>query len=443
MATTTRRLLPLTLAALLLLAAPGGALGDPGVLGDPDVPTRQDVAEAEEQASDLEASAAAAEAELAALEQEAAAIDAELVRVSDLLADAEAAARSAQAAADAASAEVARAQAALAEARDDLADNRTRLEDLVRQAYKRGLPASVPVLTALQGLSNLQDPNELADALHMVEVVADDRARVVEDSVRLLQRTEGLARVAEDAEQRRRDEAAAAEASLDEVASRHAEVMAVTERLDAATRRQHDLVAQLAEERAAARDEVEDLREAVRQAEEAERRAEERRRAEEARRAEEERRAAAEGGAADPGGDGDGSQRAGELVTVGGITVAASLGPALGDLLDAASADGIVLGGFGYRSPETTARLRTINGCPDVDESPASSCRVPTARPGESMHEQGLAVDFTFQGRTICYPRPASACSGNVAFDWLTANAHRYGLQVLSTEAWHWSTNGQ
>ena len=59
------------------------------------------------------------------------------------------------------------------------------------------------------------------------------------------------------------------------------------------------------------------------------------------------------------------------------------------------------------------------------------------------MHEQGLAVDFTFEGGTICYPRRASACSGNVAFDWLRANAGRFGLQVLDTEAWHWSTNGR
>jgi zinc D-Ala-D-Ala carboxypeptidase len=131
------------------------------------------------------------------------------------------------------------------------------------------------------------------------------------------------------------------------------------------------------------------------------------------------------------------------LVTVGGITVASSLGPNLQALLDAARADGIVLGGSGYRSPDAQAALRRANGCPDVWTSPASSCRVPTAIPGSSEHEKGLAVDFTYQGRTICFPRPSSSCQGNRAFDWLRANAGRFGLRNLPSEAWHWSTTGR
>ena len=76
----------------------------------------------------------------------------------------------------------------------------------------------------------------------------------------------------------------------------------------------------------------------------------------------------------------------------------ASLAHALGSLLVAAAADGFVLGGSGHRSPEVTARLRIANGCPAVHDSPASSCRIPTARPGSSEHEKGLAVDFAWQG---------------------------------------------
>jgi zinc D-Ala-D-Ala carboxypeptidase len=131
------------------------------------------------------------------------------------------------------------------------------------------------------------------------------------------------------------------------------------------------------------------------------------------------------------------------LVTVGGITVASSLGPSLQALLDAARADGIVLGGHGWRSMEAQASLRIANGCRDVYTAPASSCRVPTAIPGSSEHEKGLAIDFTWQGRTICYPNPGSRCSGNAAFDWLKANAGRYGLRNLPSEAWHWSTTGR
>ena len=131
------------------------------------------------------------------------------------------------------------------------------------------------------------------------------------------------------------------------------------------------------------------------------------------------------------------------LRTVGGITVAASLAPNLQALLDHARRDGIVLGGSGYRSPEITARLRIANGCPDVYTSPPSSCRVPTAIPGTSEHEKGLAVDFTYQGQTICFPLRSSSCTGNRAFDWLRRNASTYGLYNLPSEAWHWSTTGR
>jgi zinc D-Ala-D-Ala carboxypeptidase len=131
------------------------------------------------------------------------------------------------------------------------------------------------------------------------------------------------------------------------------------------------------------------------------------------------------------------------LVTVGGITVASSLGPALQRLLDDARADGIVLGGHGWRSIESQVALRQANGCRDVYTSPPSSCRIPTAIPGHSEHEKGLAIDFTWQGRTICYPSRSANCHGNAAFDWLKANAHRYGLRNLPSEAWHWSTTGR
>jgi septal ring factor EnvC (AmiA/AmiB activator) len=131
------------------------------------------------------------------------------------------------------------------------------------------------------------------------------------------------------------------------------------------------------------------------------------------------------------------------LATVGGITVAASLAPQLQALLDHARSDGIVLGGSGYRSPEIQARLRLANGCPDIYQSPASACRIPTAPPGGSEHEKGLAVDFTYQGQTICFPLRSSSCVGNAAFDWLQRNAGSYGLYNLPSEAWHWSTTGR
>jgi hypothetical protein len=131
-----------------------------------------------------------------------------------------------------------------------------------------------------------------------------------------------------------------------------------------------------------------------------------------------------------------GSGVAGGLVTVGGITVAASLGPHLAALLQAAAVSGLRLGGGGYRSYQTQIDARKRNGCLDVFTAPASSCRVPTARPGQSMHERGLAIDFTCNGALI--QSHASSC-----WQWLSRNAASHGLYNLPSESWHWSTNGR
>lgn len=125
------------------------------------------------------------------------------------------------------------------------------------------------------------------------------------------------------------------------------------------------------------------------------------------------------------------------VATVRGIIVAADIAPQLEDLLAAAAADGFSLGGGGYRSSDGQVATRRSNcGGSDYDlyQKPASQCSPPTARPGQSMHERGLAVDFTWNGGLI---------SGrNAAFVWLRANAGRFGFANLPSEPWHWSTNG-
>lgn len=126
------------------------------------------------------------------------------------------------------------------------------------------------------------------------------------------------------------------------------------------------------------------------------------------------------------------------LTTVRGITVAASMADNLESLMAAAEADGFNLGGGGYRSSDGQVATRRANcGSSDYDiyEKPASECSPPTARPGQSMHEQGLAVDFTWNGQLI-------QSRGNAAFGWLSNNAGRFGLANLPREPWHWSTNG-
>ena len=126
------------------------------------------------------------------------------------------------------------------------------------------------------------------------------------------------------------------------------------------------------------------------------------------------------------------------LTTVRGITVASSLADNLEALLNASDGAGLALGGSGYRSSDGQVAMRRQNcGTSDYDvyEKPASQCSPPTARPGESMHEQGLAIDFTNNGRLI-------SSRSDPAFQWLSGNASRFGLYNLPSEPWHWSTNG-
>lgn len=149
------------------------------------------------------------------------------------------------------------------------------------------------------------------------------------------------------------------------------------------------------------------------------------------------------GGGASSGGGGGGSAPVGNVslgtascASGGRITVATSIVDNLQALLDASAADGVQLCGGGYRSSEGQIEARKRNGCPDVYNAPPSSCRTPTARPGTSMHERGLAVDFTCNGGGVISSR-SSPC-----FQWMSANAGGYGFRNLPSEPWHWSTNG-
>lgn len=121
-----------------------------------------------------------------------------------------------------------------------------------------------------------------------------------------------------------------------------------------------------------------------------------------------------------------------------GIKVAPSLRGNLARLLAAAKADGIYFTGGGYRSSAGQVALRRAH-CGSssfaVYQARATSCSPPTARPGFSQHEVGLAVDFAQAGRGLT--------RGSAGYRWLRANAHRYGLKNLPSEPWHWSTSGR
>ena len=120
---------------------------------------------------------------------------------------------------------------------------------------------------------------------------------------------------------------------------------------------------------------------------------------------------------------------------VGGITVADSIVEDVQQLLAAAAADGLNLTGSGFRNPEVQIALRRQN-CGTTDylifRTSSSNCSPPTARPGTSNHETGLAIDFR-----NCSTR-ATRC-----YRWLNENAARFGLFNFPPEPWHWSVNGR
>lgn len=128
-----------------------------------------------------------------------------------------------------------------------------------------------------------------------------------------------------------------------------------------------------------------------------------------------------------------------DVVSVYGIRVHQSIAENLRALIDAAAADGVVLSGWGWRDSATQIRLRREHcGTSEyaIYRMPSSQCRPPTARPGRSQHERGLAIDFTYNGGSI-------STRSNAGFRWLDANAATYGLKNLASEPWHWSTTGR
>ncbi|MBU2665852.1 M15 family metallopeptidase [Actinoplanes bogorensis] len=120
----------------------------------------------------------------------------------------------------------------------------------------------------------------------------------------------------------------------------------------------------------------------------------------------------------------------------GSITVSVTIGDQVARMLAAARAGGTSLCGSGWRSVDGQIALRKQNcGQPPTNDTiynkSPSACKPPTARPGTSMHEKGLAIDFTNCNR------------GSACFTWLSGNAATYGLHNLPGEDWHWSTTGR
>lgn len=124
------------------------------------------------------------------------------------------------------------------------------------------------------------------------------------------------------------------------------------------------------------------------------------------------------------------------LVRVAGITVHPCLAGPLSAMVAAARRDGVRLSGAGFRTTAQQIAARRKNcgsrGRPaSVQQlwfAPTEACRPPTAPPGLSMHERGLALDVRLNSRVL---------------RWLRVNAGRFGFVNYPPEPWHWSTNGE
>jgi LAS superfamily LD-carboxypeptidase LdcB len=122
----------------------------------------------------------------------------------------------------------------------------------------------------------------------------------------------------------------------------------------------------------------------------------------------------------------------------GSINVDGSLAHNLRAMLLTAWRDGVNLCGGGYRDRDQQVRLRAQHcGSSEyaIYQMPSGSCSPPTAIPGTSMHERGLAIDFQCAGHSMS--GRSSAC-----FAWMAAHAVEFGLSNLPSEPWHWSVDG-
>lgn len=123
-----------------------------------------------------------------------------------------------------------------------------------------------------------------------------------------------------------------------------------------------------------------------------------------------------------------------QLVAVAGIGLTNAMwADAIEDMIFDAASAGVTLAGSSYRDPAQQIALRQQH-CGSshyaVYEMPASQCSPPTAKPGRSKHEAGLAIDFS------------NCARGSDCFRWLSAHAADYGVYNLPSESWHWSIDG-
>ena len=120
------------------------------------------------------------------------------------------------------------------------------------------------------------------------------------------------------------------------------------------------------------------------------------------------------------------------------INVNADIATNVFNLLTEAANAGILFTGFsGFRTMQAQLDAGKANGCnPWPNWTSSRQCTIrPTAPPGFSNHQMGLAIDFKQGGGLI-----NKSSSG---YKWLVQNANKYGLYNWPVEDWHWSVDGK
>ncbi len=122
-----------------------------------------------------------------------------------------------------------------------------------------------------------------------------------------------------------------------------------------------------------------------------------------------------------------------------GVVVDVTIAGQVAAMMAAADSAGLHLSGGGFRSYAQQVELRRQHcggSSYDISQRPPGECSPPTAPPGTSMHQWGLAVDWS-------NARSLIANHSNPAWQWLSSNAGRFGFANLPSEPWHWSTSGR
>lgn len=127
------------------------------------------------------------------------------------------------------------------------------------------------------------------------------------------------------------------------------------------------------------------------------------------------------------------------LVAVGGSLVHKKLGPYVKKALSEARSQNIGLNiSVAYRSCDTQLNLRRINCGPgnfNLYQKPSNQCTPPTEPAGRSLHNEGLAVDFSCTGYAVF--------DNSTCYSWLQKNGGSFHLYNHALESWHWSTTGK